>query len=552
MNKIFALVGIVIRELYRRKDFYVLFVLTVLITLLMWAINFFNDPKIARHLKEVCLLLIWISALVIAIVTTARQIPAECENRTIFPLLAKPVTRGQLIVGKFVGCCLAVGVALVFFYLFFGVLSGAREHSWPVPHYLQALWLQWVMLAVVIALVLFGSVIFTSPAENVTICFFAVLGILLLGGHLNKVALEQSEPARTMLYSFYFVIPHLEWFDVRDLVIYDWPLIPWSDCLLATLYSTVYIILFLFAAWLVFRRKSLDRLVKAPRAILLLLLLLAGGFTAGTVLQPRASKWTNRPPSDSVLKLLFGDSRRLFANHFYVKADIAFHSGYYPSFFDQARQMEEEENAVAHEGEHKHEGEHGEEGGFLGPPTDWIERFGRHFRVTEHTHLKAGEIREILPWLRISADLDPQRVETYTVAAFWLRSHLGKVKEAEQFLREGLRANPNSNEILFELGKLYYENYKDVSHARNLFQLALQKWAAKNGDKHLKQDDEGRAALFQFEQIMTYLARLEEEQGNYSQAAADLEKVLARDATPNPDLIRKQIAELKQKAAVPR
>jgi membrane protease YdiL (CAAX protease family) len=60
-----------------------------------------------------------------------------------------------------------------------------------------------------------------------------------------------------MLYSLYFAIPHLEWFDVRDLVIYDWPLIPWPDCLLATLYAAVYIILFLFAAWLVFRRKSL-------------------------------------------------------------------------------------------------------------------------------------------------------------------------------------------------------------------------------------------------------------------------------------------------------
>lgn len=257
MNKICALAGVVIRELYRRKDFYVLFVLTALITMLMGAINFFNDPKIARYLKEVCLLLIWISALVIAIVTTARQIPAERENRTIFPLLAKPVTRGQVIVGKFVGCCLAVGVALVFFYLFFSVLSGTREHSWPHLHYLQALWLQWVMLSVVIAMVLFGSIIFTSPAENVTICLFAVLGILLLGGHLNTVALQQPEPARTMLYSFYFAIPHLEWFDVRDLVIYNWPLIPWSDCLLATLYSAVYIILFLFAAWLVFRRKSL-------------------------------------------------------------------------------------------------------------------------------------------------------------------------------------------------------------------------------------------------------------------------------------------------------
>lgn len=257
MNKILAIAGVVVKELYRRKDFYVLFVLTALITLLLGSVNFFHDERIARYLKEICLLLIWISALVIAITTTARQIPAERENRTIFPLLAKPVTRIQVIAGKFLGCWLAVAVALAVFYLFFGVISGSREHAWPVLKYFQAFWLQWTMLAVVIALVLFGSVIFTSPAENVTICFFAVLGILLLGGHLNTVALGQKEPARTMLYTLYFLIPHLEWFDVRDIIIYDWPRIPWLDCLLATLYAAVYVVLFLFAAWLVFRRKVL-------------------------------------------------------------------------------------------------------------------------------------------------------------------------------------------------------------------------------------------------------------------------------------------------------
>jgi len=258
MNTVSALAGVVIKELYRRKDFYVLFVLTAVLTLSMGMINFFNDPKIVEDLKEICLLLIWISALVIALTTAARQIPAERENRTVFPLLAKPVTRGQVILGKFLGCWLAVGVALVVFYVFFGVLSGSREHAWPVLKYVQAFWLQWVMLAVVIALVLFGSVVFTSAAENVTICFFVVLGILLLAGHLNTVALQQPEPARTLLYSFYFVIPHLEWFDVRDLVIYNtWAPVPWVDCLLATLYAAVYVTLFLFAGWLVFRRKSL-------------------------------------------------------------------------------------------------------------------------------------------------------------------------------------------------------------------------------------------------------------------------------------------------------
>jgi ABC-type transport system involved in multi-copper enzyme maturation permease subunit len=98
MNAIFALANVVIKELYRRKDFYVLLFFTVVITLIMASANLFNEDKIVRFLKELCLLLIWISALVMAVGTAARQIPAERENRTIFPLLAKPVTRAHVVV----------------------------------------------------------------------------------------------------------------------------------------------------------------------------------------------------------------------------------------------------------------------------------------------------------------------------------------------------------------------------------------------------------------------------------------------------------------------
>jgi ABC-type transport system involved in multi-copper enzyme maturation permease subunit len=258
MNTILALSGVVIKELYRRKDFYVLFVLTAVITLVMGSIHFFNDPKIVRYLKEICLLLIWVSALVVAIGTTARQIPAERENRTIFPLLAKPVTRAHVVVGKFVGCWFACGLTLIVFYLFFGVVSGSRENHWPLLQYFQALWLQWIMLGVVIALVLFGSVVFTAPSSNATICFIVVTGLLLLGRYLNIVALREPEPLRSVVYTLYFLIPHLEWYDVRDFVIYDQNLIGWVNCVLATIYGLAYAAMLLFATWLVFRRKALS------------------------------------------------------------------------------------------------------------------------------------------------------------------------------------------------------------------------------------------------------------------------------------------------------
>ncbi len=257
MNTIWALAGVVIKELCRRKDFYVLFVLTAVITVGAGSVRFFHDPNIVRYVKDLCLLLIWISALLITLATAARQIPAERESRTIFPLLAKPVTRGQVILGKFLGCWLASGIVLVVFYVFFAVVTGSREQSWPVMDYVQALLLQWIMLGVVTAMTLLGSIVFAAPSSTVTILFIVVAGILFLGRHLNTIAMHDAEPLRSIIYTIYFIIPHLELFDVRERVVNDWGLVSWLDCGLAVLYAAAYTGLFLLLTWLAFRRKSL-------------------------------------------------------------------------------------------------------------------------------------------------------------------------------------------------------------------------------------------------------------------------------------------------------
>ena len=257
-NNVSAIGGVVIKELLRRKDFYVLFVLTALITIVMGSVSFFNEAKIVRYVKELCLLLIWISSLVIAVTTAARQIPFERENRTLFPLLAKPVTRAQVILGKCWGCWLATGLTLAVFYIFFLVLGATRDGQWPIGPTFQALTLHWFMLGVVIAMTVAGSLIFAAPSSNNTITFVAVVGILLLGRHLNKVALQLDEPLQTVVYAIYYLIPHLELYDVRDLLVHSWGSIPWLVWLAALGYAAVYAGLFLVGACALFKRKAVN------------------------------------------------------------------------------------------------------------------------------------------------------------------------------------------------------------------------------------------------------------------------------------------------------
>lgn len=276
--------------------------------------------------------------------------------------------------------------------------------------------------------------------------------------------------------------------------------------------------------------------------LLVLTALLALAFTLATGLASRAESWSARTKSDNVFGMMFGDGRKLFANHFFTMADVYFHSGYYPSVFDKNAAEQKEIISASHGQKETEEDEQKED--FLGKPKDWIDGFGRNFRITQHTHLEHGTEREILPWLRLAADLDPQKVDTYTVGAFFLREHMGRTQEAEAFLREGLRNNPDSCEILFELGRLYRDGLHDTDRARNVWELGVKKFLGRTPE----QQKEDKLVL---DELAVNLAHLEEDAGNYGQAINWFH--LAQKVSPASQSLQNQIDEVQKKldAALP-
>ena len=289
--------------------------------------------------------------------------------------------------------------------------------------------------------------------------------------------------------------------------------------------------------------------MNSPRTFFLLLVaLLVFCFGLAAELLPRFEVLERqRHQSDNFFSLLLGDSRRMFANSFFVKADEYYHSGFYPTIFDnnsafKTTHIAEDTGAVSSKNQ-------GEETGFMGAPRDWLDAFGRHFIPNRHTHLDEGgaddlsgsdQVREILPWLKLSARLDPDNIQTYTVTAYWLRLRLHKIPEAEQVLREGLRNNPRSPEIFFELGRLYSESEQDTNRARNVWQLGARYW--RELDPQAQTNDP-----LPFEQITTHLGQLEANAGNWTQAIDWYQT--AQTVSPTPDALQQLINEVKTKMA---
>jgi tetratricopeptide (TPR) repeat protein len=269
--------------------------------------------------------------------------------------------------------------------------------------------------------------------------------------------------------------------------------------------------------------------------LLALTALVAIAFTLASGLVTQADGWSRSTKSDNIFGMMFGDGRKLFANQFFTEADVYFHSGYYPSIFDRSgRDSEITETSHGHTDSPDDEIKED----FFGRTKDWVDAFGRNFRVTKHTHLESGNEREILPWLRLAADLDPQKTETYTVGAFFLWDHLHKSGEAEAFLREGLRNNPDNCEILFALGRLYNESTHDTVRARNVWELGVKKFL-------LLPPDEQKENKIVFDELSVNLARLEDQAGNYGAAINWFHA--AQKVSPDPGALQQQIDVIQKK-----
>jgi tetratricopeptide (TPR) repeat protein len=187
----------------------------------------------------------------------------------------------------------------------------------------------------------------------------------------------------------------------------------------------------------------------------------------------------------------------------------------------------------------------GDETTFLGPPRNWIDRFGRQFFPSVHTHLNEGgangeekesEVREILPWVKLSSELDPKSTVTYAAGAYWLK-RMGKPTEAEDFLREGLKENPGDPQLLFDLGGIYWQSRNDIARARNVWEAALRNL----GNSPDMGKDANRLVA---EQILAALAKLEQQANNNQKAIALLERL--KTLSPNAEAIQQWIDELEK------
>jgi ABC-type transport system involved in multi-copper enzyme maturation permease subunit len=141
-------------EIKRRKDVYVLSILIglYLVFVLVTRIVGIDSEETARFLLNLGLSVAFFLAAVLTASAAGRQLSSEWEDRTIYPLLAKPVSRLEVILGKWVAVVIAGSIVML-------VLSLLTLFSVPKIAGLSYLLLMETLIAQTLALAVLSGLV---------------------------------------------------------------------------------------------------------------------------------------------------------------------------------------------------------------------------------------------------------------------------------------------------------------------------------------------------------------------------------------------------------
>ena len=256
MKRVLAVAGLVVKEIFRKKDFYVALILCAVVLFYASQLEFYNVGRISKYLMEIGLALSFLCSAVLTVALTARQVPLEFQQGTARVLLAKAIHRHEFILGKYLGSLAAGSASFLAFYTVFVCFAFFKAGSLDAGMTLQTFYLFVLSLAILAAMAC-GLSFYMTVGANVTVTLLIYILINTYGAGLKASAAAMSAVSQAVSITIYYALPHFEFFDVRQRFIHGWEPVAPTPVLFLTLYAAGYAALFLGLGWAGFRRRTL-------------------------------------------------------------------------------------------------------------------------------------------------------------------------------------------------------------------------------------------------------------------------------------------------------
>ena len=254
VRRVFSIAANTFREAVRDRVLYNLVLFVLLITASAIFLGELTAGQEARTIVNLGLNAMLLFGAFISIFVGVSLVSKEIEKRTVYAIFAKPIGRGEFILGKYFGLCLTllvnvlvmgVGVSLALLYVGGGALAGS---VWG------AIYLVFLELAILTAVaILFSS--FSSPALSALLSFFVFI-IGHFSAALNELARNMGSAfARFFFGAVYYLMPNLSFYSFRTEAAYgETPAA--AHALGAAGYAAVYIAILLLVTIAIFSRRN--------------------------------------------------------------------------------------------------------------------------------------------------------------------------------------------------------------------------------------------------------------------------------------------------------
>lgn len=240
-------------EARRNKIFYSLFLFALVVVLNATLFTEVTITTVDRMLKDTGIAAINMFALALTVFTGIGIINREIDRKSIYSILAKPVSRAEYIVGKFCGLvAIMVTTCGAMFVCLLIAMKGFRTDITP-SIFLGLLGI-FLEVAVLSAFALLCSTFTNSFASGF------MTAAVFVSGHLSSELVFYARKSGTLTWKIlgnglYYAVPNLERFNFKYHVTYDLTLPP--ETLALTLgYAFAYTAAFLTLAVVVFSRRD--------------------------------------------------------------------------------------------------------------------------------------------------------------------------------------------------------------------------------------------------------------------------------------------------------
>ncbi|WP_414529459.1 ABC transporter permease [Nodularia chucula] len=256
VGRVFFIAKNVFQQMVRDRILYIIGFYAILLAIGLRVLPEFAAATEDKMFLDFGIAAMSVVTLIVAIFVGTGLVNQEIDKRTILLLIAKPVSRIEIICGKFLGLAsvLAVLVA-VMTVIYLGFLQLGN-----IPHSALSILIGSGFLIVQSSLITAVAItfgVFTSSLLAVTLTFAVYLMGNITPDLVNLGRLSDNLMLQRVTQALYLILPDLSRLDLKNDVVYGLPALPDPSVLISSVvYGLVYMILLLAIANLLFLRRE--------------------------------------------------------------------------------------------------------------------------------------------------------------------------------------------------------------------------------------------------------------------------------------------------------